>query len=63
MIELTVTEIVRDEGTVVLFRGDRENGSPVTFAVDRRPAYDIANALAAGEFVEVEIESWQVVGY
>lgn len=59
---LTVTDVVRDEGSVVLFRGIDEDDRTVTFAADHRPAQAIADALAAGELVEVEIEAWQVVG-
>lgn len=60
---ITVTEVVADHGSVVLMRGiEHETDRTVTFAVDHRPAQDIANALAQGEDVEVyDVEDWQVM--
>lgn len=62
-MEVTVTEIVRDEGSIVLFRGVTDDGSAVVFACDHRPAQDIVNALIEGdEDVTCFIEDWQIVG-
>lgn len=62
-MEVTVTEIVRDEGSVVLFRGLTDDDTAVVFACDRRPAQDIVNALIDGdEDVICFIEPWQIVG-
>lgn len=64
-MEVTVTEIVRDEGSVVLFRGLTDDDTAVVFAVDHRMAGDIIEALINGdgdESVGVIIEAWQIVG-
>ena len=60
---ITVTEVLADHGSVVLMRGiEHETDRVVTFAVDHRPAQHIADALAAGEDVEVyDVEDWQVM--
>lgn len=62
--ELTVTRLVRDEGTVVVFEGSDNNadGRLICFAADHRPAQDIVWALEAGEDVQVVVEPWQLVG-
>ena len=68
MIGVEVTQLVRDEGSVVLFRGQEldENGvdykGSVTFACDHRPAYAIAQALEEGEpDIYVELDEWQII--
>ena len=38
-------------------------GNEVTFAADWRPALALAEALAAGEEVEVLLEDWQVLAW
>lgn len=60
---ITVTEIVADHGSVVLMRGiEHETDAVITFACDHRPAQAIADALAAGEDVEVyDVEEWQIM--
>ena len=42
--------------------GETEDGRTVRFAGDHRPMRDLGEAVDAGETVEVEIESWQVIG-
>ena len=39
-----------------------EDGRLVRFAGDHRPMRDLGEAVATGEVVEGEIESWQVIG-
>jgi hypothetical protein len=60
---ITVTMVVRDEGSIVLMRGvEHETDRIVTFAVEHRPAQDIVDALGRGEDVEVyDVEDWQVM--
>lgn len=60
---ITVTEVVADHGSVVLMRGiEHETDRTITFACDHRPAQAIADALAAGEDVEVfDVEDWQIM--
>lgn len=61
-MEITVTDIVRDEGSVVVFLGMPWEGPPITFAVDHRPAQELINGMLNGEDVIALIEPWQVVG-
>jgi hypothetical protein len=62
-MEVVVTDVVRDEGSVVLLMGLTTDGSDrvITFAADRRPAAEIAAALALGEDVLCSPEPWQIV--
>lgn len=62
LIRVTVTEVVADHGSIVMLRGiEVETDAVVTFAADHRPAQHIAEALAAGEDVEVALEGWQIM--
>ena len=62
-MEVEVTQIVRDEGSVVVFMGTSlEDGRPVTFAADHRPARELINGLCNDEEVVAIVESWQVIG-
>lgn len=61
-MEITVTEIVRDEGSVVLFRGLTDDGTAVVFACDHRPAQELLNGLLNDEEVVAFVEPWQIVG-
>lgn len=61
-MEIEVTGIVRDEGSVVLFQGVPLEGSPlVTFAVDHRPAQELINGMLNDEEVIAIVEPWQIV--
>jgi hypothetical protein len=63
-MEVAVLEFVRNEGSVVLFRG-LVSENEIVFAVDHRPAWDIMAALLDEEHeddVVALVESWQVVG-
>jgi len=61
-VEVTVTEIVRDEGSIVLFRGLTEDGAAVTFAADHRPAQELINGLLNDEEVIAIVDPWQIIG-
>lgn len=63
-IRLVVTDLVADEGTVIVLQGMTLDGTDETwrFAADRRLALDIMYAIAGGEDVEVEVEAWQLTG-
>jgi hypothetical protein len=63
-MELCVTDIVRDEGSIVVLQGIATDGTDrvVNFAADHRPAQDIMDAIASGNDVYVEVEPWQIVG-
>jgi len=61
---VTVTDgtEVRDEGTVLVFTGDTEDGRTVSFGVDRRIGLDLYAYLADAGSVNAEVEGWQIVG-
>ena len=63
-MELCVTDVDRDEGTVVVLLGMTTDGSDETwkFAADPRAARDIMVTIASGEDVYVEVEGWQLLG-
>ena len=64
LIHITVTDINRDEGSVVLFDGfltDDTGTYEVVFAVEHLPAQDIAAALADDCDVNVAIEPWSLL--
>ena len=61
LLEVTVTGIVRDEGTVVVFAGQYD-GEHVVFACDHGPAQVLADALAAGEWPLAGVADWQIIG-
>jgi len=49
--------------TVATGVGHDAEGNEITFAADRRPASALAEALAAGELVDVLLDGWQVLLY
>lgn len=62
-MEIEVTQIVKDAGSVVIFQGTSlEDGSVVTFAADHRPAQELINGMLNDEEVIALVEPWQVVG-
>lgn len=63
-MELCVTDIDRDEGTVVVLQGITTDGTDETwrFAADKRAAITIMETIASGEDVYVEVEGWQLLG-
>lgn len=62
-MRLTVTRMIEDQGSVVVFEGDNEVGPTTThlFAADWRPAQDIVAALERGEEPQVDVENWQLL--
>jgi len=62
-MEIEVVSIVRNEGSVMVFRGTSlEDGRTVTFAVDHRPAQELMNGMLNDEEVIALVEPWQVLG-
>lgn len=61
-MHINLTQLVRDEGSVVVFEGLDEEGALVTFAVDHHIAQDLVNLLEAGEDPEVEVPEWSILG-
>jgi hypothetical protein len=59
---VTVLEVVRDEGSLVVFRGKAPDGRTVLFAAEHRPAQDIVDALTGPDPVRAQVASWQVLG-
>lgn len=58
-----VTQLVSDQGTVVVFEAVTDAADIITFACDHRCAQQIAHALAWGEDpIEVNVEPWQILG-
>jgi len=59
LMQVNVTEVVKDEGTIVIFGGTEvKDGRYVRFACDHGPAQDLMDALME-ESPLVEVESWQ----
>lgn len=61
-MEVTVTQILRDEGSLVLFRGLTDDGAAVVFAVDHRAAQGLVDGMLNDEDVIAFVEPWQIVG-
>jgi len=62
-MRLTVISASHGAGqSIAVLEGVDEDDMVWRFGADWRCAYDIAEALEAGEDVEVEIEDWQVLG-
>lgn len=60
-MNVTVTAVVADHGTIVVFGGVTDEGRQVHFGVDHRPAQGLADALAEGP-VDAVIEPYQILG-
>lgn len=62
-MQVVVTDVVRDEGSIVLMQGLTTDGSDrvITFACDHRPAQEIVAALEQAEDALCWVEDWQVV--
>lgn len=58
---INLTQLVRDEGSVVVFEGLDNEGLLVTFGVDHRTAQDLVNLLEAGEDPDVEVPEWSIL--
>jgi hypothetical protein len=55
---VTVTGLVRDEGSIVVLRGLDEDGCNVIFGADHRMAQDILDALGMGDEPVAEVPDW-----
>jgi hypothetical protein len=42
---------------------DLDTGELVEFVGDHRPMHHLGEAVAEGEYIEVELEGWQVLGH
>lgn len=62
-MEVVISDVVRDDGTVVLMRGWTCDGTDrvITFVCDHRPAQEIVAALEQGEECSAFLEDWQIV--
>lgn len=58
---VTVTALVEDAGTVVVFDAFDADRNEVQIGVEHRAAHVIAAALSRGEMPEVEVEVWQIL--
>lgn len=56
-------ELIRDEGTVLVFTGRDDKDRTLTFATDRRPGLEIATALGHSDLDEVlcEVPEWAIL--
>lgn len=61
-LEIMVTGLVRDEGTIVLLSGLTEDNRDVVFACEHRCAPAILAAVEAGEEPVAEVPSYMIVG-
>jgi hypothetical protein len=70
-LDVLVLDVVRDEGTVLVFRGqplgdDYDSDDPervIDFAVDHRMAQPLIDSLVAETVTVAAVEPWQIVGY
>lgn len=64
-MQTTVTRLVADSGSVVLFEGTTQNDVgdvEIRFAVDHHCAQDLVDALQRDEEPVVFLEDWQILG-
>jgi len=61
LVPVTVTAVMSDQGTVVLFKGDSP-GDTVWFYVGQRAAAGILEALRAGETPVADVPYWAILG-
>lgn len=61
-LRVTVTDLVADQGTIVLLGGTDEHGHRVVFSADHRPADAIlAAVISDDEPVIAAVPSWAIV--
>jgi len=61
-MKISVIDVVRDEGTVIVFYGVDDDGANRTFAADRRMAEDIIHAMGHGYAPVCEVPDWALLG-
>jgi hypothetical protein len=61
-LQVTVTELVANEGTIVLFAGHTEDGTRVTFGCDHRMAGPLAEAVMLDQDPVADVPPWSVLG-
>jgi hypothetical protein len=61
-LEVTVDQLLSDEGSVVVFGGTTESGRYVTFGVDHRLAEPLAQAVVMDGEATAVVEPWQILG-
>lgn len=61
LMEITVDQLLSDQGTVVVFGGTTEEGVYVTFAVEHGCAAALAQAVVMDEEAVAVIEPWQLL--
>lgn len=61
-IHLTLTEVIEDAGSVVIFEGKTDDGHRFRFGADHGPARDLIEAFRTGATVHVDVEPWQILG-
>lgn len=61
-MNVEVLDVLRDEGTVVVFAAETDAGQPIAIAVDHRSAQAITDALWDEDRVYAQVEPWQVLG-
>jgi hypothetical protein len=62
---ITVRDVISDQGTIVVFEGEDEDGNVVRFAADHRQGALIAAAFVADndcEPVVASVPSWAILG-
>jgi len=62
ILEIMVTGLVRDEGSIVLLSGLTEDNRDVVFACERRMAPAILAAVEAGDEPVAEVPSYMIIG-
>lgn len=62
-ITVSVTSVVPNGSIAIAFGTNVETGKKVSFGGDWRPLRDVAEAIDNGEYVEVEVEEWQLLHF
>lgn len=62
-MRVTVESVFYRGGSLAVGKGANEQGEDVYFGGDWREMRDIGNAIDAGEEVQIELESWQLISF
>ena len=60
-MRISATEVVRDEGTMIVFAGIDDDGINRTFAADRRAAGSILAAMSRGHAPVCDVPRWALL--